>query len=467
MTRRRITLGAAVGGLLGAAFLPMAAAFADDYDISPDPGSTEDVTGIYGTGLAVAYTAPPALPGSIQGDQLFDFDDTTTGATGTFDADESTAVYGFVGTNEEVLVTSDVSGADGPPVGSVFDTYTVGDGNFENFYSAVPSASGADVISDTLTTPFGDYTIPVTFDAVDLPVADAPGVPLGDGDDFVAGSASTVTTITGLPPLFMAIEGDQLFDVDDAAGTSVGSFNADETTTADFAGTHTEAVLVTSDVSGTAGTAAGDVPPVGSVFNTIEIDGFENIYSDIPMASGGDISDTLVTPLGDFTIPASWDAATAEAPVSVDLPDGYDIVADPNSTETLTQINGLPPGDVAIQGQGEFDLDSGGAVVGTFDADQTTTLDVFGDTTQTLLVTADGTTGTVGTAAGDLPPVGSVIETISVGNLENIYTDLASTTPGGDVFSDTLVTPFGDFTIPVTFDLAAGLAADSFLNLQP
>jgi len=30
------------------------------------------------------------------------------------------------------------------------------------------------------------------------------------------------------------------------------------------------------------------------------------------------------------------------------------------------------------------------------------------------------------------------------------------------VYTDTLVTPFGDFPIPVDFDLAAGLAADMF-----
>jgi len=440
----------------------MAAAFADDYEISPDAGSIEEVTGMYGTGIVGAFTTPPAAPGSIQGEQLFSFEDTTTGATGTFGADEST----LVSTNEEVLVTSDVSGTDAPPVGSVFDTYTIDGGAFENIYSAIPSASGAAVISDTLATPFGDYTIPVTFDAAHLPVVDASGVPLGDGVDFVPGSALTLTAVTGIPPLFMAIQGDQRFDVNDAAGTSVGSFDAESTPTADVAGTHTEAVLVTSDISGTAGTAAGDVPPVGSVFNTIEFDGLENFYSAIPTASGADASDTLLTPLGDFTIPA-MDAVTAEAPASIDLPDGYDIVAVPGSTETLTGVNGLPPLDVAIQGQGEFELESGGAVVGTFNADQTTTLDLFGDTTQTLLVTADGSTGAIGTAAGELPPVGSVIETFNFLGIEDIYTDLASTTPGVEMFSDTLVTPLGDFTIPVTFDLPADLAADLFVHVMP
>jgi len=457
-----MTLGAAAGALLGAAFLPTATAFADDYEISADPGSIEEVSGIYGTGIVEALTTPPAAPGGVQGDQLFSFVDTTTGATGTFEGYEST----MAGNNEEVLVTSDVSGTDPTPVGSVLDTYMIGgNSDFENVYSAIPSPSGSDIVSDTLTTPFGDYPIPVTLDAADVPGVDASGVPLGDGVDFVPGSAMTLTAITGIPPLFIALQGDQLFDVD-SAGAGVGSFTAAVTPTTDNGGTHTEAVLVTSDVAGTPGTGAGDVPPVGSVFNTIEIDGLENFYSDLPTTSGGDISDTLVTPLGDFSIPA-MDAAAAEAPVSVDLPDGYDIVAVPGSTETFTGVNGLPPLDVAIQGQGEFELESGGAVVGNFNADQTTTLDLLGDTTQTLLVTADGSTGAVGTAAGDLPPIGSVIETFSFAGLEDIYTDLASTTSGGQVLSDTLVTPLGDFAIPFTFDLPGNLATDLFLNVAP
>lgn len=93
-------------------------------------------------------------------------------------------------------------------------------------------------------------------------------------------------------------------------------------------------------------------------------------------------------------------------------------------------------------------------------------MDVLGNVTQTLLVTSD-VSGTPGTAAADVPPVGSVIETITIGDTgyENIYSDLASTTPGGDVISDTLVTPWGDLTVPVTLDMAAGLASDSFSTL--
>ena len=458
MRRRRITraLGAAAGGLLGVAFLPAPAAFADDYNVVLDPNSAEQITGIYGYGFDGFDTAPPAVAGSVQGDQTFDFTDTTTGISGTFAAHESTATDAFGDTNQDVLVSSS-SGTDAPPVSSVFETYTFDDGAVENIYSAIPSPTG-DLISDTLVTPFGDYTIPVTFDAADIPVADATGVPLSGGDDIVPDSASRlITATTGLPPLFAANQGDQLFDVDSAADTQVGTFDAYETTTTDFAGTYTQAVLVTSDTPGaTVGAAAGDVPPVGSVFNTITFGDIENVYSDLTSTTGGadQITDTVETPSGDFTIPLTFDAAEAEVSAPIDLPDGDDLV--PASSEVFTGINGLPPEAVGVQGQQVFDY-ADGTQSGSFDADVTSTLDGFGDSTETVLVTKDLT-------GADAPTVGSTFETVTWGDTgyENIYSDIASTAAGGDVISDTLVTPFGDFSIPLALDAASGLASDAF-----
>jgi hypothetical protein len=453
-TRRRVlrTLGAAAGGLLGVAFMPAAAAFADDYTI--DPTGTETITGIYGTGLGSADSAPPAVAGTLQGFQEFNYTDTTTSASGVFNGDESTVTDGFGDTNMEVVVTSDVSG-DTLPVGSVFDTYTLGDSGYANIYSAVPSADG-DVITETWVTPDGDTTVPLTFDAANVLVADATGVPLADGDDFVPiANTDNLISVNGIPPIDMVLQGHEHFAVDGAAGT-LGTFAGDEATTADIAGTSTEAVLVTKDLTG-----AADDPPVGSVFNTINLGGWVNYYSDLTSTSGGadTISDTLVSPTGqDITIPTTFDAAAAETPVSVDLPDGDDIT--PVGTELFNGVNGLPPVDVGVQGGQEFDLlSSTGTTLGAFDADETKTMDLFGDVTQTLLVTQD--------ESGDSLPVGSVIETVSLGSgYENIYTDIASTAAGGDVYTDTLVTPFGDVSVPVTFDLATGLAADMFNILQ-
>jgi len=71
----------------------------------------------------------------------------------------------------------------------------------------------------------------------------------------------------------------------------------------------TETVLVTSNTDPDA--------PTGSVFETVTWGqtGFENVYTDIVSATGGanTITDTLVTPLGDFTLPNTFDAAVGLA----------------------------------------------------------------------------------------------------------------------------------------------------------
>jgi hypothetical protein len=492
MNRRLIAhaMGAAAGGLLGSAFLPMAVAFADDYAIAPDPSSIEEVTGIYGS----EKFAAPELPRAAEGSQLFDVDDTTVGTStspdvvGTFDADEAT-VAGSYG-NEELLVTADVSGTVGtaagdvPPAGSVIDTESFGPFGYE-LYSALASPTpGADVISDTLITPIGDFSLPdISFDAAaglaTDSLATAP-VPFVGAYDIVPDPAfpEQVTETTGILPAGITIQGDTVLDVVNTAdGTTtspdvVGTFDADKVGTHDALGDHSEALLVTSDVSGTPGTAAGDVPPVDSVYNIFYLgdSGVESIYSELPTASGGDvISETLITPIGDFTVPNDFNAAEALAPFpAVAVSDDYDVVADPASTEEFTGINGNPPAAVAVQGYQLFDVDhsTGTAtspdVVGTFDADVTTTVNPAGTQGETLLVTFD-VSGTPGTAAGDVPLPGSVIDTSTFGSgFENIYSDLASTTPGTEVISDTLVTPIGDLTIPLHVDLFANLAADMF-----
>jgi hypothetical protein len=468
MHRRRIarTLGAAAGGLLGTALLPVALAFADDYEYVPV--APETVTGLYGLD-----TASPAVDNSIQGYQLFDVEDTTTGKTvGSFEADVSNDADGFGGSNQELLVTSDVSGTAGtaagdvPTVGSVIDTYDSPEIGLANVYSALAgSTPSTDVISDTEVTSLGDYAIPTSFDAVahEQPT----DIPLADGDTIVPASPDEFTGISGVPPYAVAAQGDELFDVKNAEGAVIGTFDADVTTTSDGAGNYTEALLVTKDVTGSPGTTAADVPSVGSVLTTYTPSGsgYEDVYSDLAGTTPA-ISDYYITPFGDFSEPETFNAASTEEATAITLGDGYQIV--PAGTETLTGINGLPPTDLAIQGYQLFDVENAaGTVVGSFDADVSSTsgTPTYGASTESLLVTSDGP-GTVGTGAGDIPPVGSVIETTNYfdSGFGNIYTDLASTTAGGDVISDTVVTPFGDFAIPSTLDAAVNLANETFAS---
>ena len=92
----------------------MAVAFADSYEIIPDPSSIDEITGFFGL-----PATPPAVAGSIQGQQVFEVFDTTTDKTvGTFDADESTQPSLYGAANELLLVTKDLSGTAGTAAGA-------------------------------------------------------------------------------------------------------------------------------------------------------------------------------------------------------------------------------------------------------------------------------------------------------------------------------------------------------------
>jgi hypothetical protein len=436
-------LGAAAGGLLGVAFMPATAAFADDYTI--DPTGIETITGIYGYGFFGVDTASPATPGSIQGHQGFTYTDTSSGETGTLNGFESNATDSFGDTNQEVLVTSS-SGTDAPPVGSVLDTYTLGDSGYANIYSAIPTGGGNYEITDTVVTPEGDYAIPTTFNAADLTAADAGGVPIGTGGFIDPVGTQTIDAITGIGPLAMANDGTQVFNVENASGQVIGSFNAENTITGDFFGSYTEAALVTKDL----GTVAND-PGVGSIFNTMYYLGGESVYSDVISASGHEITDTIVTPFGNFDIPTAFDAAQVETTSAIDLPGGDHL--DPSGALDYTGVNGLPPVDAAVQGTQTFAYTNVDGTTGTFGADVTNTLDEFNDATETVLVTS-----------GSDPdaPIGSVFETVTFGDtgIESLYTDIPSTIGGANVITDILQTPLGDFTVPTSLDAIAGAVND-------
>ncbi len=458
MTRRTGRFGAATGGLLGLAFLPLAVAHADDWTIAPDlsPKNIETITGIYGHGFEGGDTAPPAVSGSIQGNQLFDFTN-PTGETGAFDGYESYSNDNLGGINTEVYVAGDVTGSGGPAVGSVFDSYSFGYGLYTNTYSAVPDGDSGSTITDTLQTPTGTIVIPMTFDAADGLIADAGGVGTGNGGTMIPVGAMDVTAISGIPPLTVALQGTQDFNFLNSAGTSIGTVGTVDTTTTDGFGIYTEAVLVTNDGALTnIGTGAADVPAEGSIFNTINFNGLFNVYSDYVSAGGNQYQDTLYTPLGNYVIPVTFDAASVEdlSNSSITLPNG--MTFDPTTELGFTGINGLPPVDVGVQGGQDFNF-TDGAATGSFTADVTNTLDEFNDSTETILVTSS--------TDAALLPQGSEFEIVNFGyGFESVYSDIASATPSGDTIMETLVTPFGDISMPPSFDAAAGLINDMFMT---
>ena len=441
MTTRRLTgrIGAAAGGLLGMAFLPLAVAHADDWTVTSDPSSIETITGIYGHGYSGGDTAPPAVAGSIQGEQLFDYTDTTSGDTGTFYGFESTSNDGFGDFNTEVYVGSAVTGTDGPPVGSVFDTYSFDDGTFANVYSDVNGT-----VTDTLESPlYGNTIIPTTFDAAGGSIADAGGVPDGIGsDDITPLLSQNINAISGIPPLTVALQGTQTFGVESSSGSPIGTFSAVDTTTTDGFGTYTEAALATS--SSTDGSVGA-----GSIFNTIDLFGNDSIYSDVVGAGGTNtITETIETPFGSFSAPDTFDAANVEtvSDSSVTFPDG--LVLTPTDALNFTGINGLPPVDVGVQGGQNFSFVDG-ASNGSFTADVTNTLDAFNDSTETILVTS--------TTDAALPQ-GSEFEIVNLGyGFESVYSDIVGATA-----TETLVTPLGDISLSPSFDVAAQLVGDMF-----
>jgi hypothetical protein len=132
---------------------------------------------------------------------------------------------------------------------------------------------------------------------------------------------------------------------------------------------------------------------------------------------------------------------------AVAVADSYEIIPDPSSTEQITGFFGEPatPPAVAgsIQGLQVFEVfdTTTNQTVGTFDADESTKPSLYGAAQELILVTND-LSGTAGTATGDTPPVGSVIDIANYGGgYQTIYSDLAS--PNGDVVTDSWTNPSG------------------------
>jgi hypothetical protein len=214
-----ITLGAAGGGLLAAAFLQTAVAFADTTDFvspvgpSPGPGPIEGVFNFEPTGSEtdVSTTDLSLGLGDIStGTQEFDVIETSlTGdpTVGTFDASVTdTDILGV--TNTEDQVTSDLTGTTGDPtVGSVYDTLTFDNSGDSIVLTDIPSttAGGAPDITGALDTPHGDYTLPPAVDTLLLDfvgAASADGLTAGGGVTADTVGTAAIDGLTGLLGLF-------------------------------------------------------------------------------------------------------------------------------------------------------------------------------------------------------------------------------------------------------------------------
>jgi hypothetical protein len=373
MHRRLILAGfAATGGLVTSAFLQVAVAAADVGATGADAftigGFTFDPFTVGATGgdvegfapVAQLVGAPPLLEigggialGIDTAPQSFEVFAPSTGTDlGSIATGETvTDLLGL--TNTEFTVTSDTAAAGGsdsalPTVGSVYDAFNLGNG-FENIYTAIPGTTGADTVTDTLVTPFGNVNLDSLFGSIDAAAPLQPGdafTGLEAGDSSIGADAFSIGGFTLDPTLAAGGEGfdpvplltasppvldigggfllgspfdSQSFDVFSGTGsgaTDVGTISTGETVAGLFGLTNTE--LTVESATPATGDSAADLPTVGSVFDAFNLgNGFENVYTAIPGTAGGadTVTDTLVTPLGNVNLDSLFGSFDAVAPL--------------------------------------------------------------------------------------------------------------------------------------------------------
>jgi hypothetical protein len=397
MHRRLILAGlAATGGLLTTAFLQAAVAAADTADVVSatgadaftigsytfDPFTVPNLAdGQYGAeyGLAPSgvetegfalvdpfSSAPPLLTlgGGAVGvlntaPQYLEVYSSSGTDLGSIDAGEDvTNLAGF--TNTEFTV-SDVFPASGeadsalPTVGSVYDSFNLGNG-YDNVYTAIPGASGgAGTVTDTLVTPSGDINLNSLFGSIDAAAPLQPGDAFtGLADSAVAQDAFTIGGYTldpvsdtgptategftpvdstaGAAPLLNiggvslsdpSVSGDSLdtqdFTVYDGTGSNasdVGTITTGEDVTNLLGLTNTELVVTGSTAaSGDTSSQAADLPATGTMLDAFNLgNGYENVYTATP-GSSGTVTDTLVTPYGNTNLDSLFGSINAANPL--------------------------------------------------------------------------------------------------------------------------------------------------------
>ncbi len=248
----------------------------------------------------------------------------------------------------------------------------------------------------------------------------------------------------------------------------IGHFNAMTTTTTDGFAFHTQALLVT----GHPDTGQGDAPPIGSVYNTINLGNLSNVYSSIPQEDGtSKVTNILTNTRTGRSVDLSWLFRDYDASKGLtdgtnispfDFGDGYTI-APTDAQEVFTGVNGLPPGNASIQGIKVFDVTQGSDSAGTFTA--------YVTTIPTMLLSNDSQVLLVTDSSSSAVPVGSVFDVRTYpGGFKTTYSDLLGAGANGqNLITDTLTTPWGtDIDLSWLFqglDAVAGLdPADGFVS---
>ena len=258
----------------------------------------------------------PDNPGADFASQSFNVysGDTSSSEIGTITTGEDvTNLLGF--TNTQLVVTG-ATAADGgstsdlPTVGSLYDSFNFG-GGVENVYTDIPgTGGGADTVSDTLVTPFGNINLDSLFGSFDAAAPMQPGdafTGLEAGDSSIGGRLHhrrhyfdpiTSGGSEGYAPYQIlwcsAGNGDrrrharlvgggvwaldpQEFDIYNGSGsgaTEIGSIVGNDDVLNLLGMTNTE--FTVASVTGT----SADLPTVGSVYDAFNFgDGIENVYT--------------------------------------------------------------------------------------------------------------------------------------------------------------------------------------------
>ncbi|MGA9489486.1 MAG: hypothetical protein WBV80_04435 [Mycobacterium sp.] len=266
--------------------------------------------------VIIAVNGLPPLTIALQGYQPFEYEGNPDA---TFNAVETTTRDGLGFHTEAFLVTDDTGSADSLPVGSIYNVIDYS--NMSNVYSSIPQADGTDKVTDTLINATTGQTTDLTslfapYDA-SLGLDDGSIIhPIVFGDDTIQAAPDaqeTFTGINGLPPGNASIQGTDTFGIYSAGSdTPSTTFTADVTNLQEMYYSHyAEALLVTDSSDPT-------VLPDGSIIDmTTYGNGFENVYTDLP-GLGADghnlITDTLVTPFGNFDLSTLIDASAGLSP---------------------------------------------------------------------------------------------------------------------------------------------------------
>jgi hypothetical protein len=145
-----------------------------------------------------------------------------------------------------------------------------------------PSATGSDAFT------LGGYT----FDPIDL----------NSSFDFQQGYVPVTPDFTAAPFLDGGST-PQLFEAYNSSGNELGVVSTNEDVANVYGMTNTEITVVGDDPVGSSSTS---LPATGTVYDVYNFgNGYENVYTDIPSASGsgaGTATDNLVTPFGDINL---------------------------------------------------------------------------------------------------------------------------------------------------------------------